>query len=110
MSKASGALIWCPFASESEAAAVATKLLDERLIVCANLVPGLRSLYEWNGERGEARECGVLFKTEASLMARAIARVEALNSYEAPALFGWETGGHGEATGAWLAALAGRMP
>lgn len=110
MKGANGALIWCPFASEDEAAEVATKLLDEGLIVCANLVPGIRSLYEWNGERGEARECGVLFKTEAGLMTRAIARIEALHSYEATALIGWETGEHGEATGEWLTALAGRMP
>jgi len=104
----SAALIWCPFAGEEEAASVATRLLDEGLIACANLIPGMRSLYEWNGERGEARECGALFKTEASLMARAIERIEALHTYEAPALVGWETGGHGEATGVWLAALAGR--
>ncbi len=104
------ALIWCPFPNEDEAATVATSLLDEGLIACANLIPGIRSLYDWNGERGDARECGALFKTEVGLMKRAIARIEALHSYEAPALVGWETDHGGDATGTWLAALAGRMP
>jgi periplasmic divalent cation tolerance protein len=101
----SGALIWCPFPNEDEASAVAAHLLDERLIVCANLVPMMRSLYEWNGQRGDARECGALFKTEASLLTAAVARIEALHSYDAPAVSGWETDHCGEATSAWLAAL-----
>lgn len=101
------ALIWCPFPNEDEAAEVAALLLDEKLIVCANLVPMMRSLYQWNGERGDARECGALFKTETGLLARAIARLEALHSYDAPAIVGWEADRCGEATGAWLAALKG---
>ena len=101
----SAALIWCPFPNEDEAAEVAARLLDERLIVCANLIPMMRSIYEWNGERGDARECGALFKTEASLLPRAVARIEALHSYDAPAIVGWEADLCGEATGDWLAAL-----
>ena len=101
----SAALIWCPFPNEDEAAEVAARLLDERLIVCANLIPMMRSIYEWNGERGDARECGALFKTEASLLPRAVARIEALHSYDAPAIVGWEAGLCGEATCDWLAAL-----
>ena len=41
-------------------------LLDERLIACANILPAMRSLYVWHGERGEASEVGVLFKTDAA--------------------------------------------
>ena len=48
----SAALVWCPFPDEDEAAALAGRLLDEGLIVCANLLPAMRSLYRWNGERG----------------------------------------------------------
>jgi periplasmic divalent cation tolerance protein len=103
----SAALVWCPFPDEDEAAAVAAQLLDERLIVCANLIPMIRSLYEWNGERGDVRECGALFKTEAGLLAAAVARIEALHSYDAPAVVGWEAGFSGEATGDWLAGLKG---
>ncbi len=101
------ALIWCPFPNEDEAASIAGQLLDERLIVCVNLVPMMRSLYEWNGERGDARECGALFKTEASLLAQAIARIEALHSYDAPAIAGWEADRCGDATRDWVAALKG---
>jgi periplasmic divalent cation tolerance protein len=101
------ALIWCPFASEADAAAAAGTLLDENLIACANILPQIRSLYRWKGERGEANECGVLFKTIPALLEDAIARLEAIHPYETPAITGWHTDASGEATAMWLNELAG---
>jgi periplasmic divalent cation tolerance protein len=36
--------------NEQSAETLATRLVDERMIACANLVPGVRSIYRWNGE------------------------------------------------------------
>ena len=101
----SAALIWCPFASEEAAAKAASQLLDEGLIAFANLVPGVRSLYVWQGERGEARECGALFKTEAGLLERAVARLAAIHPYETPAIAGWRADAVPPPTAAWLGTL-----
>lgn len=75
------ALIWCPFADEDTAAGVARQLLDERLIACANLIPAMRSLYLRQGESGDERECAALFKTDAALLDRAVARIAGLHPY-----------------------------
>jgi periplasmic divalent cation tolerance protein len=99
------ALIWCPFADEDSAAAAATQLLDERLIACANILPPMRSLYVWQGERGEARECGVLFKTDAALLDRATARLAEIHPYDAPAVLGWRADTAARPTAEWLRAL-----
>lgn len=96
------ALIWCPFASEEDAAAAAATLLDEGLIACANILPAIRSLYRWQGERGEARECGALLKTNEALLARAVERLEAIHPYEAPAILAWRADAAGEAAREWL--------
>lgn len=101
----SAALIWCPFETEEEAARIASQLLDEGLVGCANLVPGVRSLYVWQGRRGEAVECGALFKTEASLLERAIARLAAIHPYETPAIAGWRADATAPSTAAWLGEL-----
>ena len=101
----SAALVWCPFADEDSAATVAGALLDEGLATCVNLVPGMRSLYVWAGERHEARETGALFKTRADLLDRAIARVAALHPYAQPAVLGWACEAASQATVAWLEAL-----
>jgi len=100
----SAALIWSPFASEDDAAKAAAALLDEGLIACANLVP-VRSFYVWQGERGEARECGALFKTSEGLLDKAVARLAEIHPYETPAVTGWRANAAAAATAAWLAGL-----
>ena len=100
----SAALIWCPFASEDDAAKAASQLLDEGLVACANLLP-VRSLYVWQGERGEGRECGALLKTDASLLDSAVARLAAIHPYETPAIVGWRADAVPPATAAWLGQL-----
>ena len=99
------ALIWCPFADEASAAAVAGQLLDEKLVACANILPPMRSLYTWQGERGEAVEVGVLFKTDAALLDRATARLAELHPYDTPAVLGWRTDTVAAPTAEWLRAL-----
>ena len=105
------ALIWCPFADEASAVAAARQLLDERLIACANILPPMRSLYTWQGERGESVEVGVLFKTDASALDRATARLAEIHPYEAPAVLGWRTDTAAKPTAEWLwASVRGPAP
>jgi periplasmic divalent cation tolerance protein len=102
------ALIWCPFADEASAAEAASRLLDEGLVACANILPPMRSLYVWRGERGDTREVGVLFKTDASLLERATARLAEIHPYDTPAALGWRADTAAAATQEWLHALVQR--
>lgn len=99
------ALIWCPFESEEATAEAVSRLLDEGLIACANLVPGVRSLYVWQGKREESRECGALLKTDARLLDKAVARLAAIHPYETPAVVGWGADAVPPSTAAWLGEL-----
>ena len=102
---AHGALVWCPFPDETSARAAIETLLDERLVACANMLPGMRSLYHWHGERGEAEEIGVLLKTAAPLLDRLTERLGVLHPYEAPAIMGWRCDAAGAETAAWFGSL-----
>lgn len=99
------ALIWSPFPDEESAAAAAAQLLDEGLVACANILPPMRSLYVWQGERGEAKECGVLFKTDAALLDRATARLAEIHPYDTPAVLGWRADTAAGPTAEWLRGL-----
>ena len=83
------ALIWCPFPDEEAAAGAIATLLAERLVACGNSLPGMRSLFAWQGEREDSAECGVLLKTCAALLEAAMTRLEDLHPYETPAIMGW---------------------
>jgi periplasmic divalent cation tolerance protein len=76
-------------ADSAHAEALANRLLDERLIACANIIPGAISLYTWEGQRKRDQEVVVLMKTTASLADMVIARAKALHGYDVPALLAW---------------------
>jgi len=63
---------------------LARALLQERLIACANLVPGVASLYRWEGELQEEDEVLLVMKTRSGLVPRLVARIPELHPYELP--------------------------
>jgi len=67
-----------------EARRLARTLLNERQIACANILPQMESIYEWQGKVCEDKEAVLILKTTAAHVASAMARIEELHSYEVP--------------------------
>lgn len=65
-----------------KAAEIARALVDERLAACGNVVPGLRSIYRWDGEVREDAEALLVLKTTRERFDALRARVVALHPYE----------------------------
>lgn len=61
-------------------------LVAERLIACGNIVPGLTSLYRWEGEVVEEAEVLVLMKTTSTRLEALFDRVGELHPYTVPEL------------------------
>ena len=61
-------------------------LLKEKLIACANLLPGVNSLYEWKGEMTSNRETLMILKTPSSKVKKLRQRIEKIHPYEVPCL------------------------
>jgi len=70
--------------SPGEAETLVDALLAERLIACANLVPGVRSHYWWEGEICREEETFLVMETSEALVAEATERLRALHSYDVP--------------------------
>ena len=68
------------------AARIARALVDERLIACANLVPGLTSIYRWQGEVLSEPEVLLLMKTRRALVPHLKERLPQLHPYQVPEL------------------------
>lgn len=71
-------------ASREEAFAIGRALVEDRLAACANVMPGMTSLYWWDGKIEEGSEVVLILKTRANLTDRATARIRALHSYSCP--------------------------
>lgn len=74
-------------APDSETAnAIAARLLEERLIACANILPGATSVYRWEGEVRSESEVVLILKSLAGVGARLSRRVAELHPYDLPEL------------------------
>jgi len=71
-------------APRKEAERLARRLLEERLVACANLVRDVRSLYWWQGRLGKATETLLILKAPRRNVERLIRRVKELHPYEVP--------------------------
>ena len=78
--------VYMTVGSVDEARAIAADLVDRRLAACVNLVPGIRSIYRWQGEVADDAEVAMFAKTRADLVEALIARVKALHSYDCPCI------------------------
>jgi periplasmic divalent cation tolerance protein len=77
-------IVFTTFATEEDAARVARVLVEERLVACANVLPGARSLYRWEGKLADEREVVVLMKTRKQDWAAFLTRLHALHPYDTP--------------------------
>jgi periplasmic divalent cation tolerance protein len=66
------------------AADLGARLVDEGLAACVNLVPGLRSLYRWKGERQDDPETLLWIKVPRAGVEALTRRLQALHPYEVP--------------------------
>jgi periplasmic divalent cation tolerance protein len=69
-------------APEDEAVDLAKTLVNERLVACVNIVPGLRSIYCWQGKVEDEPEVLCIMKTRTTLFEALRDRVRELHSYE----------------------------
>ena len=61
---------------------IAHALLKEQLAACVNIVPGLRSLYRWQGAVQDDRELLLIIKTRSEHYEALEQRIKALHPYE----------------------------
>ena len=77
-------VVFTTFANADDAARVARTLVEERLIACGNVLPGVRSLYRWEGNVVDQPEVMMLMKTRKQDWTALISRLHELHPYDTP--------------------------
>lgn len=70
--------------SEEEAVKIGAALVEGKLAACVNIVPGLRSIYRWEGKICDDREVLLIVKTKSSVFEKLKDRVRSLHPYTTP--------------------------
>ena len=71
-------------ARKEEAETIAQRLLEAKLIACANIIGPVHSRFLWSGKIDRAEEYLVLMKSRKDLFGVLLESVKALHSYEVP--------------------------
>jgi periplasmic divalent cation tolerance protein len=86
-------LCLCTCPDRATARTLAHALVDERLAACVNLLPGVVSVYRWEGQVEEADEVQLLIKARPARLPALIERLRALHPYTVPELIAFEAVG-----------------
>lgn len=76
--------IYSTFPNHAEAISVARKLLESKLIACANVINGISSLYYWQEKLCEENEVILIAKTTAAHRQQALDTLVEWHSYDIP--------------------------
>lgn len=88
--------------SREEADHIAHALVTEMLAACVNVLPGVTSVYRWEGEVQRDQEWLLVAKSSRKVLDDLVRRVQALHSYDLPEIIALPVVGGSEAYLRWV--------
>jgi periplasmic divalent cation tolerance protein len=83
------------FPSMEKAAEVTRTVVEEGLVAGGNMVPGLRSIYRWEGKVYDEAEVMTIFQVREVGFATFVARIKELHPYQVPEIVAFPVVGYG---------------
>jgi periplasmic divalent cation tolerance protein len=77
-------IVFCTCSSREEALKLADSIVGEGAAACVNIVPGIESVYRWQGKIETAQEILLLIKTTRQQFAALRDLIAKLHSYDTP--------------------------
>jgi len=69
-----------------DARRMAHTLVEEELVACVNIIPGVESVYRWKGKIEDSKEFVLICKTVDKNVKKTIQRIKSIHKYELPAV------------------------
>jgi uncharacterized protein involved in tolerance to divalent cations len=88
--------------SQEQAEAIAGALVKEMLAACVNVLPGVTSVYRWEGEVQRDQEWLLIAKSTRDVLDDLVRRVQVLHSYDLPEIIALPVVGGSEAYLRWI--------
>ena len=95
-------IVLTTLSADADAAALAKTLVEERLAACVNIVPGVTSIYRWQGAVSQDREQQLVIKTTTASLNALEARLRQLHPYDLPEFIVFHASGGSDAYLSWV--------
>ncbi len=86
-------LVYTTYPSLVEAEKAGRSLVEKGLAACVNILPGMRSIYRWQGKVEQAEEAVMIVKTRDAQKEAVATEVKRGHAYDTPAILFVATGG-----------------
>src|SRR5690606_13377760 len=77
-------MVFSTVPSQEVASLIAKTVVQEELAACVTIIPGITSIYRWQGEMESASEFLLMMKTRGTLFEALRARIVLLHPYDVP--------------------------
>ncbi len=77
-------MVMCTFPDGEKARQIGTHLVERQYAACVNLLPGVESIYQWEGKLCTEAEVMAVFKTTRAAFAQLSAELKVLHPYDQP--------------------------
>jgi periplasmic divalent cation tolerance protein len=95
-------VVLCTFPDKDTAERIARALVEAGLVACVNVLPGVQSIYRWEGKVESAEEVLAMMKTTEEAYPRIEARLKELHPYEVPEIIALPVERAGAAYAKWV--------
>ncbi len=83
-------MIFCTFPDLAQARQIGTALVERQLAACVNFLPGVESVYRWEGKIESASEVLAIFKTTAAAWPAFEKALAEMHPYKVPEIIAME--------------------
>ncbi len=81
---------------------ISESLVLEKLIACANIIPGIESIYRWKGHIEKDQEILLIMKSKQELFTQLVDRIEAIHPYDTPEITALEITQSSQKYSSWI--------
>ncbi|NQY81220.1 MAG: divalent-cation tolerance protein CutA [Candidatus Caenarcaniphilales bacterium] len=79
-------LVYTTGDSKENLESIAEKLLEKKLVACANIYPEISSIYKWENQIEKSNEIAMVLKTKIENYSELEKEITKLHSYDCPAI------------------------
>lgn len=100
-------VVLCTFPDLQKARQIGTLLVEKQLAACVNLLPGVESIFRWEGKVSSESEVLALFKTQRSRYEEFEQTLREAHPYEVPEILALPVDSGGSDYLAWVIKATG---